>query len=495
MALRRPNQVTSSGIRPFGYTVEFGTPDAGGYVNPRNTTWNERLVQLAAVSLGYGTDGQTAQFSSWDPNSVSTSSGAAALLVPPVVGDVIRISINDGVTNRPVFKGTVRAVHQGTAASGTTWSAEAHSEIVRLDEAHFTGSFNLLNDPINPQPRFDARGQVDTKLYTVVEIIQRILEFKDTFGTTEYFGYGDIIWHGLDTDPRCGRFTPSHIQFNNTPKGRAILELLQAAGNFTYIYDPVADQIHIIELNQWASACGPLWNIAWASPTAVVAESGANYAYEYTVKEDRTQWNVKQTANLVRVVSGPIEWYSGHYVIPERVYCQKDNLGNDNIPDVGQDTAADQKARSVNLDLCFYRFVPPSTLGAADLRDVKQYYVGMPLFPDWNVFEDWFPAVYEIGNVQIPQTWKDSTARRHAGRSLRPTPARRNSSRTPSGMRRPRSASIWAMPTIFASTRHGPRTANVGLATAPAWSRRSTTTRTTSRTSRWCRKATAGSSR
>ena len=413
MALKTPLSISGTGLRPFGYKVQFGRTVAGG-----NITWTERLVDLHSVSLGYGASEQVCSFSTWDPTSIDPTSpiGYSELLVTPVDGDLIRITLYDGASSRLVFKGTVRGTHQFNQPSGITWSAEAISEISRLNEVHITANYNLLNDPIAPQARFDANGLLDTDVYTVKQIIASVMGFKDAWGTQELFSFGDIVWNGLDTEARCGGFKPSNISFDNTSKGQAIQQVLAAAGNFTYTYNPTTGQIHIVELNSECTACGPQWPLQFPSTDTQDIDADTAYASDGdTVKSDRTEWSTKQAANVCRVMAGPIEFYSGDYVIPERV---TDPAGL-NITAVDNDTVNDQLARSRNPDGVYYRFVTPSKIGASDARAKLKYVVGMPLFPDWNIFEDWLPAVYEIGNVALPPVFLNSSGTQTTG----PTPA------------------------------------------------------------------------
>jgi hypothetical protein len=388
------------GIRPFGYKVEFAyPPDENEFVDSRHASWQEKLVQLDQVTQTYGSEAQTASIISWDPDAIDPASVASPemILGVPKIGQAIRITVKDeGGSDHLIFKGTIMSVHSDKRSSGVTWRAEAVSEIQRLSEPTFTGAFNPEQDPVAPHPYFDGTGKVLAKKYTVKEIITEILRYPDAWGTQEYFQLADIDWNGLDTDVRCGGFKPESLVFDNTPKGKAIEETLQRAGNFTFLYVAATDKIRIIELNRNCTACGSQWPVAFASTDAEDATN--SYAYQFAVAEDKTEWSSTRSANVCRIMTGPIQFYSGHSVIPERATGTNDqHVVADDADDV-----ASQKRKSVNADGNYYRLVYPTKIGVNDTRKVIRMFAGMPLFPDWNIFEDFMPAVYEIGEVQPP---------------------------------------------------------------------------------------------
>lgn len=403
-------ELIGHGIRPSGYRIEFAlAADATQFVNPQdpNTKWQERLAVVQTISLGYGADGSTAQFYVWDPKAIDTESidNPEAWLVQPKNGDAIRIWINDGTGEKLAFKGTVRSVHDRKTSTGVIWTCEAVSEVSRLNETNFTGSFNFRNDPVRPQPVFNSDGTVHAITYTVKQIIEMILSFPDPWNSPAYFKVTSIDWNGLDTLDRCGKFKPANLSYDNQGKGRCIEDVLARAGNFTYLYDPVADKLKIVELNRQCNACGTKWAINFASTDNATAEATAAYASKYHVEEDSTEWTTRQTCNTVRIVAGKIRFYSGQFIIPETVtgavVGSSYNLGYHTIDDV-HDTAELQKKRARNPDGAKYRFVMPGNFGVTDPRKIKQHFVGLPLFPDWNIFEDWFPAICEIDEVLPP---------------------------------------------------------------------------------------------
>lgn len=409
MALKAPAQLGDNGhgIRPFGYVVEFATPAPGKtFADPKTAKWEERLIQVNSVTLGYGSADQVARLSSMDPKAISadTLSNAPNVLKVPANGECVRVWVVNAKGDRTLaFKGTVRGLHERRSSGGIVWSCEATSEVSRLDETHFTATYNEQDDAIQPAPHFDPNSGalVEARKYTVKEIVEQVLNFKDAWGSTEYFGTADIDWQGLDTDPRCGKFTPSHVAFDNEPKGRAIEEVLQRAGNFTFVYDPAADKLRVVELNADCTKCGKAWDVKFASPEARDIDAESNYAFDYSVKEDATEWTLKDVANVCRITSGPIQYYSGHWIIPERVMGGEKHTVAD-----GSDTVEKQRKRASSNDATYYRFYMPTQHGVHDTRELQRYYVGMPLFPDWNVFEDWFPAVFEVGNVFVPTDWR-----------------------------------------------------------------------------------------
>ena len=422
MPLQTPDQVAATpnghGIKPFGYKVEFAAnPTPGAFADPRAATWKQRLISLQDVTIAYGMEEQYAQFSTYDPTAIDQTNfdNPQDWLKEPKNGECVRITIDDGAGNkRLLFKGTIRSVHEVKQNSGVVWNARAVSEISRLDEVHFTALFNRLNDPLMPQPMFDGTGRVYSKKFTVREIIDQILQFKDPWGTVEYFKYDAdpalhcIDWgdpsdpEGLGNSPRCGGFIPSQLAFENEPKGSAILQTLARAGaGYTFLYDPATDRIRIVELSRDYSKCGAQWKIDFPSTNADDVEHENAYASQYTLKSDKTEWTSIKSANVFRVLTGPIRFYSGHHIIPEMI-------ASDDSKTFPGDTSTDQNKRSYSPDLAHYRFQMPTEIGIHDSRPYKHYYVGAPMFPDWNIFEDWWPAMFEVGDVLTPQDWRAS---------------------------------------------------------------------------------------
>ena len=407
MALQTPGQLnpqTGHGIRPFSYKVEFAVASSPTtFANPQGSNWQQRLVNLSQVILAYGNSEQVARFETWDPAAIDPNSieNPEQWIKEPQNGEVVRVTLDDGTGPQIVFKGTIRSVHEVKQNSGVTWRAEAVSEASRLNEVFINANFNIMNDPINPSPRFDADGMVFAKLFNVKEIIDQIMGFKDAWGTTEYFTAASINWNGLDTDANCGLFKPSDLIFTNMSKAAAIMDTLTRAGNYTYLYDPAHDKISIIALNRACTSCGPQWDIAFVNTDANSTDQIDAYACDYTVECDNTEWTTKLLANVCRIIGGPLQFYSGHSIIPEM--ATSDQSFTD-----GTDTADMQRARAKSPDLTWYRFRYPTALGIHDGRERQRYIVGAPLFPDWNIYEDWWPAMVEIGDVQIPQEWRPS---------------------------------------------------------------------------------------
>ena len=408
------------GIKPSGYRIEFAyAKDETQFADPRNAQWQEHLAVVQSITVSYGADAGVAQFFVWDPKAIDKNAieKPEQWLVQPKNGDAVRIWVDDGSGETLAFKGTIRSVHDRRTTSGVIWTCEAISEISRLNEVHFTGDFNFRNDPVRPQPVFDADGTVHATTYTVKQIVEMILNFPDPWGGGggagggSYFTAASFDWNGLDELERCGRFKPVNISYENQPKGQCIEDVLKKAGNFTFVYNPANDKIKIIELNRQCSSCGSQWPIKFANLDDDAKGAVVVYAPQYHVEEDNTEWTTRSTYNTVRIVTGKIRFYSGHFIIPETVTGGIDKEGvyvpDYHIVDDGHDTADEQKRRARNPDGANYRFVFPVNLGVRDARKLKRHFVGLPLYPNWNIFEDWYPAVIEIDDVLDPDPKPD----------------------------------------------------------------------------------------
>lgn len=418
MPLVQPNilrAITDAhGILPYDIIVEFISDQTPGtYATLFNTTpkWKQRPLKAEQVRILYGAGDQGFSFTTWDPDSVEADHipGAIASLVVPKNGEWVCVSIRDETTTklqgqyRVIFRGMIRSVHDKITDAGKKYWCEALSDVTRLNSTNVTFQANFLNDPVNPSPRFDNSGGLLTvaRLKTVYEIAQDIMNFSSAFGTPEYFQFTDIDWGGLDTDPRCGGYIPPTLNFSDTPKGKALEDLLARAGNFTFVYVPARNSrgtIRIVELNLACNKCGSEWPIDYAPTTAAAQVMFSNYAFQFRLAEDNTEWNTRDSCNVVRLTTGdPIRFYSGNYIIPELL----DGDNNSNAIQLENDTPAAQLKRALNLEFVNYRFT--SLFDAAqDNRVPKIYPVGLPLFPDWNIHEDHLPAFLEIQDAQLP---------------------------------------------------------------------------------------------
>jgi hypothetical protein len=78
MGLQRPSQIsaeTGHGIRFFSYKVEFAVAaNATSFADPQGSNWQQRLVNLQRITLGYGPTAQVAQFTTWDPAAIDPDS-------------------------------------------------------------------------------------------------------------------------------------------------------------------------------------------------------------------------------------------------------------------------------------------------------------------------------------------------------------------------------------------------------------------------------------
>ena len=418
----------SHGMRPYDYLIEFiADPTAAQFADPESQNWQARMTVLNTIRLGYGADEQyTCQFTMWDPDSVVSPGlsfiNTSTFMAKPQNGEVVRVTVWDRWHPNGVirFMGTIRSVHERKTENGVEWIAEAMSEVSRLRDPKITLTTNFLNDPIHPSPHFDPNGNmVLGQLKTVAQIIKLILEYKDAWNTSEFFTYSSIDWGSLETDVHCGAFVPSQMSFQNISKDQAILETLQRAGNYTFFFDPNTMKLRIVTLNLACSNCGPQWNISFVNTSNATVATGVNYAYDYHIEEDATEWSSRETYNVCRFTGAQIRFFSGTYPIPERFdesdpATQADNTTNPPTPaqpaidwnvvnckQQDNDTIAMQQERAYSLDRTFYRFTFPVDT-THDARKVKRYFVGMPLFPDWNIHEDYLPAVFEIVNVLPP---------------------------------------------------------------------------------------------
>jgi hypothetical protein len=453
------------GIKPSAYRVEFADePQLGESLWNTGTQWKQRLCKLQSIEAGYGSGPFYARWVMWNPDGVEAQSVADAQrdewMQLPVLGQRIRIWIFDdrtGDQGEIAFKGTITGVHDSRNESGLYYSIEAVSDAARLDDKSVTFSCNVQYDPLHPNPEFypDGTFLLQPKLRTVAGLVRTVLSFPDAFNHPDYWRWQDLDWsqggpqkqdaikptrwEGFFNDPRCGAFLPADIHFEDTPKGKAIEAILQAAGNYSFLFVPgefdaitlpdqslpelsatekaqnldVAqvgnvpannrDRLVIVELNRRCNRCGDKWELTW--PEADHSSNPGyvqNYAFQHTVMNDETEWSLRDVYNMVRVVSGHIRLYSGHYRIGERLDAFSEG-GVNVTPDMNikldrKDTVDAQRKRSTSLESTWYRFTSPDGT-STDRRKDKVYWVGLPLYPDWDVHSAYHPALLRINDV------------------------------------------------------------------------------------------------
>lgn len=396
------------GFRPTGYVVEFASdPDPASYGNPWGP-WEVRDAALQTLDLSYGTKPDTVVLTMADPATTRTPGASAGeretYLQVPRVGDLVRIwqlvDEGDG-PEEPVlrFKGAIGQVNRRRDRDAG-WVLSARSEVSRLNDTRVTLKANLTADPLRPAPHFDAQGfLVRPGRFTLYELVRSVMNYPNAFGRAEYFDFEQIDWNGLAEDPRCGGFVPADVQFSETPRGQAVEALLAAAGNYKLHYVPGEDRgddrLVVVELNLRCNRCGPQWPVRFPDP------GGRSLAHEVDVAADRVSLSVAETANVARVTGGPLRLYSGHKHIAEVLdpTPAEPDADTRHLVPRQNDTAAEQRARSVNLDGVNYRFNGPGEL--IDRRATKQTVVGMPLFPDWNVHADYLPRLIHLESVKF----------------------------------------------------------------------------------------------
>lgn len=407
MALRNPDTLDGDahGIRPWDYWVEFSTSGDPRIFASDEAPALRRLAEVSSVDVGYGVGPYGARLQMWDVDAVQTVGGLGSdqQMLPPQIGDQIRIWVKAGDDPTLLFRGTVQRLQERREESTVSYSVQAVSNIARLNESHVTLTANLISDPLRPTPLFDQGGRmVENRRRSLAELVDLVLRFPNAFGQTGHFRPEDIDWGSLRNDPRCGGFVPSNISFDATPKGQAIESLLEQAGNFTFVYDPERDKVALVELNRLANRCGPQWEIRFPQPGIDELIDAERYAHEVDVLEDHTEWDSSRVANACRIIGGPIRWYSGHYAISQ---LHADD-GPPLLQDIGQDTVAQQQQRSRNFEQVPYRF----DLGSwqEDYRFSHHCWVGVAMFPDWNVLEDFLPAIVTADKIVPHADWFDA---------------------------------------------------------------------------------------
>jgi hypothetical protein len=401
---------TAHGLRAYDATLEVADEQPHSfYTTTTSVPWVERPVTIGTCQNGYGPDNFTLSYQTWDPASVEADHTFPLLYAAkPKNGQQVLLTVKDTVApiGRVLFRGVVTDVNTESTSGGTRYNVTARSIVSLLNDTNVTFQANVRDDPISPNPRFNAvtGNLVAPRFYTVYELVQAVMAFKDAWNSEEFFDFNDIDWGGLDADPRCGRFVPSNVSFQDRPKGAAILELLQMAGNYSFLYIPARDgrgRLRVVEFNLACNRVGDEWDVLWAP----VGTTTPQYASQYSLEKDSTEWSTQDTVNICRLTSSPVRFFSGYWMVPEVYIDSDDDASSRNVKPFGTDTVDKMYRRAKSPDGANYRFTFPAPT-FRDQRPVKVYPVGLPLFPDWNIHEDWFPALFEVQDVLVPSGTK-----------------------------------------------------------------------------------------
>jgi hypothetical protein len=401
------------GHRPFSYKLEIAKEQAVSAINLLGGTdelaigWQPIPARVDACQIGYGADPYEMQFVAYDAATTEAEhSVPLTIFRKPKIGDFVLLTIYDATApaGRILHRGTIRSLHEKISNSGIEYVCTSISEVSRLNDFHVTMNANLRNDPINPTPRFDANGKMlEAKLKTVTELLKEVFSFRDAWNSDQFFSYTDIVWpeRPWRQTARCGAYTPSNISYENTKKGQALEDLLQTGRQLhTSCTCPLAPAG---ARSEWSSTTWRATAAAISGPSSwVVGTNNDLYAHNFTVEEDNSEWNTRDTANVARVTTGPIRFYSGNFLIPE-IYTDTDDSGaaTRNVVVVDNDDVDSLHLRANSLDATNYRFTFPVAT-TNDNRPKKIFPVGMPLFPDWNPHEDFLPALVEVLEVLPP---------------------------------------------------------------------------------------------
>jgi hypothetical protein len=418
MAVRPSYSIDHSGIRPFEVWLQLAEATAVDFEPDQLTVSGQLIADVNSASLGYGVSTPSAQFIVWAEQGLvapdDLQAPSSAQFWTPQINDRVRIWVaaqdaTGGLgPRRVIFQGTIETLFESRDREGLRYTCTATSDSQQLDERFVTLAANngaAGSVQINPQMSV-GEMQVTGRPQTISQLIRGILEFPDAWGSPEPFSYSQVEWNGLENSGRCGNYVPFNVNFQNTPKGQAIEQLLSLAGNFRLLYVPSSISpdlatLVVVEQSLDCENCGNQWDIRFAGA------DGQSYAHETDVDDDKTQWSIGNAANVVRILSSPVRFYTGDHMVPDRVDIHYPDEDIDrHTQAIENDTVVAQAKRAINQDNAYYRFTDNYRI-VPDTRRLRRYAVGIRLYPKWNIFEDWHPVSARVEGAILTSTgWR-----------------------------------------------------------------------------------------
>ncbi|MCK9279265.1 MAG: hypothetical protein M0P71_01365 [Melioribacteraceae bacterium] len=321
----------------------------------------------------------------------------------PAIGDEIAIfitSVKDGDVviedsdYHILFKGYIidMSIHKGKEGIQLVYNCNDMKG--RLSEHIIKKNYNEVY-LASTFPNYSEKNvQANLKPYlsekwTVEKIIEDILETSKNSESglitntqhVTYFDFEDFDFNGLN---ELKDFIPNSLRFDNDTILEAIYKTISSAGSYRMIYDHYRDKIVFTRISINALYSGNERILSYASNGMIdYAEDGV-----INVISDNTVKKTSNLANIFRMYSSPIEWYSGHFYI-KNGYTLYNFTRNDNskyyLPDRNWDGYPYFKGLyTIDKDIM--------TNVSEDIYQI----VGCPLYPAWNPQTGYEPYKYEI---------------------------------------------------------------------------------------------------
>jgi hypothetical protein len=270
---------------------------------------------------------------------------------------------------------------------------------------------------------------IDTKMRPIIYFDDDHIIYPDEPGMGS--GVGDDSGEEVDNStkpPKLEAFVPGTLTMDNISIIEAIYRTISAAGSYRMVYDPMNDNIVFTKISINAESSGDFRLMVRAStdkmtPNKDYAQDKVDISYdsgkeiyngEINVISDNTVKTIGDMANLYRMYSNYIEFYTGHYYI-SRSHDWYTNISFSNRSNRSDDSKYYISCR--NWD--GYEYHTPTyalmfndnVLTEANPRDKDTFViVGCPLYPQWDPLKGYEAYEEKLDKVRtIPKEWSPAS--------------------------------------------------------------------------------------
>lgn len=306
-----------------------------------------------------------------------------------------------------IFKGYVSSVNKNIGQDGMKYTIGCEDIKVRLRDncirKVYNNSFKISSIPNLSEKQDVIENPYTTQKMKIKDIVEDIFEYSKRIalnaGSYEkrmvLFDYNSIDWNGNDD---LKDFIPQSLSFDNTTIFEAIYRTINSYGNYRIVLDYSDQKLYICKLSYGAKKCGSKLKLVYADP------NNNSEWYNVNVVGDNTWRRTRDTCDILRCYTGPIEWYSGHFYIRSSYTYNSDgkmtgSSRSNYTP--GWDKFHDNRfvIRNKNFDGYDYIFGLGALPGFSDDLKRGTLIVGAPLYPSWNIYQGYGPRKRNFSGI------------------------------------------------------------------------------------------------
>lgn len=379
----------------------------------------------------------------------------------PAIGTEVAVLVSDmgdeELQEKIMFKGYVSEHNESGGESGREVSITCFDMKGRMMDEYIKKSYNRTFDTAS-KPNFSEKDKYEKALsderWDVGRIIEDIFETADVQTLTidsnmkplVYFDNDHVIYpeesgmgsgvgssSGEDVDnstepPKLEDFVPGTLSFDNISVMEAVYRTISAAGSYRIVYDPVKDNLVFTKISLDADSAGDFRLTVKAStdktsPNRDYAQDSVEVSYDcgaeiyngtVNVISDNSSRALGDMANLYRMYSNFVEFYTGHYYVskshPEYTamsFSERSEANDDSRYYLGCKNWDGYEYHMPTYALTF----KDDVLTEQNPRDKDAFViVGCPLYPQWNPLKGYDAYETKLSKVRcIPKEWSPAS--------------------------------------------------------------------------------------